>query len=122
MRRVRGTVNRVLLGLTGVLLFGTGCQVLLSGLDLPAKMLGLRSHWHGTAQITQGILARACKRMRRLDRPHHSVVGPIQATASCAASFTSGVRAPATRHPAPGTRWGDTDMCDRWAATQSFGT
>ncbi|WP_411135842.1 hypothetical protein [Streptomyces sp. C10] len=81
----------MLLGLTGVLLFGTGCQVLLSGLDPPAKMLGLRSHWHGTAQITQGILA-----MRRRDRPRHRVVGPIPAAASCAAGVH---QPPGTRHP-----------------------
>ncbi|MCW7988433.1 hypothetical protein XF35_25055 [Streptomyces platensis subsp. clarensis] len=98
MRRVRGTVNRVLLGLTGVLLFGAGGQVLLGGLDLPAKMLGLRSHWQGTAQITQGILALACKRMRRRDRPRHRVVGPIRATASCAASSPRACVHP-TRHP-----------------------
>ncbi|WP_327689614.1 alkaline shock response membrane anchor protein AmaP [Streptomyces tubercidicus] len=39
MRRVRGRVNRVLLGLIGVVLFGVGALVLFGGLGLPAK-------WH----------------------------------------------------------------------------
>lgn len=46
MRRVRGRVNRVLLGLIGVVLFGVGGLVLLGGLDLPAKWrLGLPAGW-----------------------------------------------------------------------------
>ncbi|MGW7577156.1 alkaline shock response membrane anchor protein AmaP [Streptomyces sp. NPDC054765] len=46
MRRVRRTVNRVLLGLTGVVLFGTGGLVLFGGLGLPAKWhLRLPAHW-----------------------------------------------------------------------------
>ncbi|MEU8684508.1 alkaline shock response membrane anchor protein AmaP [Streptomyces sp. NPDC048611] len=46
MRRVRGTVNRVLLGLSGVVLFGAGGLVLLGGLGLPEKWhLGLPAGW-----------------------------------------------------------------------------
>lgn len=46
MRRVRRAVNRVLLGLTGVLLLAAGGLVLFGGLDLPAKWhLGLPAHW-----------------------------------------------------------------------------
>lgn len=41
MRKVRRTVNRVLLGLAGAVLFGAGASVLTAGLDLPAK-------WHFT--------------------------------------------------------------------------
>ncbi|MFD0168597.1 alkaline shock response membrane anchor protein AmaP [Streptomyces decoyicus] len=46
MRRVRRTINRVLLGLTGVVLLGTGALALFGGLGLPAKWhLGLPAHW-----------------------------------------------------------------------------
>lgn len=46
MRRVGRTVNRVLLGVTGVVLLGTGGLVLFGGLDLPARgRVRLPAHW-----------------------------------------------------------------------------
>ncbi|MFE7318125.1 alkaline shock response membrane anchor protein AmaP [Streptomyces sp. NPDC057555] len=46
MRTVGATVNRALLGLIGLLLFGTGGLVLLGGLDLPARRhLALPAGW-----------------------------------------------------------------------------
>ncbi|MEV7383077.1 alkaline shock response membrane anchor protein AmaP [Streptomyces lydicus] len=46
MPTARRTVNRVLLGLAGVVLLGTGGLVLFGGLGLPAKwQLGLPAHW-----------------------------------------------------------------------------
>lgn len=46
MRQVRRTVNRVLLGLTGVVLLGTGGTVLLGGLDLAARWnFALPDNW-----------------------------------------------------------------------------
>ncbi|MER0479108.1 alkaline shock response membrane anchor protein AmaP [Streptomyces sp. Edi2] len=46
MRRVGRTVNRVLLGVTGVVLLGTGGLVLFGGLDLPARWrVRLPAHW-----------------------------------------------------------------------------
>ncbi|MEU6332530.1 alkaline shock response membrane anchor protein AmaP [Streptomyces sp. NPDC047049] len=46
MRRVGRTINRVLLGVTGVVLLGTGGLVLFGGLDLPARWrLRLPAHW-----------------------------------------------------------------------------
>ncbi|MFB6439219.1 alkaline shock response membrane anchor protein AmaP [Streptomyces sp. NPDC056411] len=46
MRRIRRTVNRVLLGLAGVVLLGTGGLVLFGGFDLPARWhLALPAHW-----------------------------------------------------------------------------
>ncbi|MFH8569894.1 alkaline shock response membrane anchor protein AmaP [Streptomyces sp. NPDC017993] len=50
MRKVRRTVNRVLLGLAGAVLFGAGASVLTAGLDLPAKWhFTLPDHWPWTA-------------------------------------------------------------------------
>ncbi|UQA96183.1 alkaline shock response membrane anchor protein AmaP [Streptomyces halobius] len=49
MRQVLRTVNRVLLGLTGVVLVGTGGTVLFGGLDLAARWhLGLPEDWPWT--------------------------------------------------------------------------
>ncbi|PNE41720.1 alkaline shock response membrane anchor protein AmaP [Streptomyces noursei] len=67
MRTARATVNRVLLGLVGLLLLGTGGSVLMGGLDLPARQhLDLPSGWPWTRP--DGVLLPAADRTRFTDR------------------------------------------------------
>ncbi|ANZ19453.1 hypothetical protein SNOUR_31045 [Streptomyces noursei ATCC 11455] len=67
MRTARATVNRVLLGLIGLLLLGTGGSVLMGGLDLPARRhLDLPSGWPWTRP--DGVLLPAADRTRFTDR------------------------------------------------------
>ncbi|MGW1379163.1 alkaline shock response membrane anchor protein AmaP [Streptomyces sp. NPDC002446] len=63
----RRTVNRVLLGLAGVLLLGTGGLVLFGGLGLPAKWhLGLPAGWPWSRP--GGVLLSARQRTRWTDQ------------------------------------------------------
>ncbi|MEU6116210.1 alkaline shock response membrane anchor protein AmaP [Streptomyces sp. NPDC047117] len=63
MRQVRRTVNRVLLGLTGLVLLGTGGTVLFAGLALPEKWhAGLPDGWPWDAP--RDVLLRTADRTR----------------------------------------------------------
>ncbi|KAA6222625.1 alkaline shock response membrane anchor protein AmaP [Streptomyces albofaciens JCM 4342] len=66
MRKVSRTVNRVLLGLTGLVLIGVGGTVLLGGLDLPGKWgFGMPSGWRWSRP--DDVLLRAEDRTRWTD-------------------------------------------------------
>ncbi|MFH8406372.1 alkaline shock response membrane anchor protein AmaP [Streptomyces sp. NPDC018019] len=63
MRKVSRTVNRVLLGLTGLFLIGVGGTVLLGGLDLPGKWgFGMPSGWRWSRP--EDVLLRDADRTR----------------------------------------------------------
>ncbi|WP_030619007.1 alkaline shock response membrane anchor protein AmaP [Streptomyces sclerotialus] len=62
MRQVRRTVNRVLLGLTGLVLLGAGGLVLAGGLGVPEKGRGLPAGWPWDAP--GDVLLRAADRTR----------------------------------------------------------
>ncbi len=107
MRKVRRTVNRVLLGLAGAVLFGAGASVLTAGLDLPAKWhFTLPENWPWTGP--DGVLLSEENRTRWTDSGWWwpTVIAALAVLLLLAPVVAAGAVPAAPAEPSPGRQRG----------------